>query len=602
MDRQDRAQSAQTSSFINYPTPQAHDVPYKAGPEPANPVVKGALLNILASVITTVPYLPSFLYANAGFPSLRKIKELDNVEARFEPVVIPTAAPNDEPLGSYTDVHAPHVKALLAKKREGGFYTIADFHDAYKRGSFTPVDVVIGLLPLIRRDVSDRSPHSTAFIDSKLDLVRQAAEKSAQRWKEGKPLGLLDGVPFAVKDEMDVKAYKRFVGTKHDFTEGKEVETSWCVRMLEEEGAIMIGKTNMHEIGMDVNNNNPNWGTPRNPNNQDYYCGGSSGGSAYAVASGLVPFAIGADGGGSIRIPSNFCGLYGLKPTHGRVSIAPCLNFANTNTVQGPLAANMLDLAISFRVLSKPDPSNSTSRHFAPPRPLSSPTKKTLGVYKPWFDRADPEVQEHCSSALRYFSTELGYKLVDISIPFVHEGQLAHAMTIMSEAHSSQLRDTSYLTAANRVLLKVSQQTPAADWLLAQRLRHLIMQHLAHLFQTHPDLIIITPTTPNAGWPIQAGEMGSGLFDGNTQIRTMEYVWLANFTGVPAIQFPVGYAETKHGDGKVPVGMCGHGEWGSEESLIQFGFDGEKWLHEGYKEGRKMPGAWVDVLKGATRT
>lgn len=346
----------------------------------------------------------------------------------------------------------------------------------------------------------------------------------------------------------------------------------------------------------DTTNNNLTWGTPLNPYNDRYYCGGSSGGAAYAVASGLVPFAIGSDGGGSVRIPSNFCGIYGLKPSHGRVSTAPLIQFANTTVVQGPLASNMADLEISYRVLAQPDPSHPVSRQFAPPRPLSAPGNKILGICKPWFDRAEPVVQEACNSALQYLTSELGYQIIDITLPFLHEGQLAHAMTILSEAATAQ-PSTTGLSPANKILLKVGASTPARDFLLAQRLRNLIMQHLAHLFQTHPGLIIVTPTTPTVGWPIGDGELAYGVSDGNTQVRTMEYVWLANFTGVPCIQFPVGYVEGIQGKGKVPVGLMGHGEWGSEDALIEFGFDGERWVGEGLNGGRLRPDGWMDLLK-----
>lgn len=108
----------------------------------------------------------------------------------------------------------------------------------------------------------------------------------------------------------------------------------------------------------------------------------------------------------------------------------------------------------------------------------------------------------------------------------------------------------------------------------------------------------MTPTTPNAGWPIGEGELTHGMTDGNMQVRNMEYVWLANFTGVPCIQFPVGYVEATKGEGKIPVGMMGHGEWGSEDELIEFGFDGEEWLARGYEGGRRRPEGWVDVLGG----
>ncbi|KAF2677565.1 glutamyl-tRNA amidotransferas-like protein subunit A [Lentithecium fluviatile CBS 122367] len=583
-------------TYANYPPAQAHEIPYRAPPAPQNPVVKGALLHYLANIVAAVPGLPSLLWSNAGFTSLRKLKEIEKIDPRYDPTVTPIPKSGDKAPTSHT-----HVTKLRAppSNADGRFYSIADFHDAYKNGRLTPVDVVEAILPLIRRDVENRSSHSTAFVNSRVDLVMQAAEASTKRWKEGNPLGILDGVPFGVKDDVNVKGYGRYIGTKRDYNEGKEVETSWCVRKVEEEGAVLVGKLNMHELGMDTTNNNPWWGTPLNPYNPNYYCGGSSGGPAYAVSSGLIPFAIGSDGGGSIRIPSNYCGLYGLKPSHGRVSIAPLHNAGKSVTVYGPISNNMGDLEVFFRVLAQPDPSQHASSQFAPPKPVSTPRNKTIGICKGWFDRADPIVQEKCQDALRYFTSELGYEIVDITLPFLYEGQMAHAMTILAEGATST-KNISNLTPANKILMRVAQQTPATDFLLAQKLRHVFMQHLAHLFAQHPGLVIVTPTTPNAGWPIGDGELAYGMTDGNTQVRNMEYVWLANFTGVPCIQFPVGFVEGKakgERKGKVPVGMMGHGDWGCEDALVEFGFDGERWLHEGCEGGRLRPEGWVDVLE-----
>jgi Asp-tRNA(Asn)/Glu-tRNA(Gln) amidotransferase A subunit family amidase len=166
--------------------------------------------------------------------------------------VIPIAHSDDEAPGSYTSATSlPRAPPNDGRPR---FYTIADFHDAYKSGAVTPTDIVDALLPLIRRDIAQRGPHSTAFTESKVELVRQAAETSTKRWKAGKPLGILDGVPFAVKDDLDVTGYKRHCGTSHDYTEGRPVETSWCVRKVEEEGAVLIGKLNMHELGSGESN------------------------------------------------------------------------------------------------------------------------------------------------------------------------------------------------------------------------------------------------------------------------------------------------------------------------------------------------------------
>ena len=128
-----------------------------------------------------------------------------------------------------------------------------------------------------------------------------------------------DGVPIAVKDEADLTGYRKSLGSRLDYTDPADA-TSVYVARLQAAGAVCLGKTTMHELGMDVTNNNPVHGTPPNPYNASYYTGGSSGGSAYAVAAGLVPIALGNDAGGSIRIPAAYCGAWGLKTTHGRVS------------------------------------------------------------------------------------------------------------------------------------------------------------------------------------------------------------------------------------------------------------------------------------------
>jgi len=197
--------------------------------------------------VAALPFLPQLLWSNANFASLRNCAELEGVDSRLDPTVIPIAQHGDEAPTSHT-----HITSLPRAPPTDGqprFYTIEDFHNAYKSGALTPSDVLESLLPLIRRDVAQRSPHATSFTETKIELVRQAVEASTRRWKAGKPLGILDGVPFAVKDDLDVHGYKRHVGTSHDYTEGRDVGTSWCVSKCEEEGAILIGKLNMHELG-----------------------------------------------------------------------------------------------------------------------------------------------------------------------------------------------------------------------------------------------------------------------------------------------------------------------------------------------------------------
>lgn len=197
---------------------------------------------------------------------------------------------------------------------------MVDYHTKYLSGELTPTAVVEALLPLIRRDIDSPSLHSLSFISTDVRLVLEAAHQSTARYAAGKSLGLLDGVPTAVKDDSDVAGYRTTFGrAENDELFPIARYSSYPVQKLLECGVIILGKTNMHEEGTDVTNLNTYWGTPRNPYNKKYYTGGSSGGAAYAIAAGIIPFALGTDGGGSIRIPSAFCGLYGLKPTHGRL-------------------------------------------------------------------------------------------------------------------------------------------------------------------------------------------------------------------------------------------------------------------------------------------
>ena len=351
----------------------------------------------------------------------------------------------------------------------------------------------------------------------------------------------------------------------------------------------------------DTSNNNPVTGTPLNPHNRHYYTGGSSGGSAYAVSAGLLPITLGADGGGSIRIPSTYCGIYGLKPSHNRISGSPTVGLAASCGVLGPMASSMADLEIAYRIMAIPDPSNAASALFVPPIPRSNVDySKAIGIYKPWFDQADTVVLNACHAAIAHYESE-GYRVIDVTLPYLPEGQIAHALTILSEI-STGVHELGHLTPANRILLSVGKHTPASDFLLAQKMRNLLMQHLSSLFTRYPGLLVVTPTTPNAGWHIAGGaaDLKYGISDANMSVRNMTYIWLANFTGCPALSIPVGMAAPKEGEGKIPVGLMAMAEWGAEESLFEWGRIGEAWAWERGNERVSKPKNWVDVLKMAS--
>ncbi|KAI1002294.1 hypothetical protein K3495_g5907 [Podosphaera aphanis] len=574
------------------PAVEAPPIPYHRNPD-SNPVLRGIYLIIGAWLISKLEFLQRFLWGNAGFNSLRTLAYLQNYPERWDPTVsVPLL--KDQSDSIKTDLlKTSHLDEYI----HGYSYTISEYHAFYTSGRITPLDVAEYILTLIRHDVVPASRHASAFISSNPEAILSAARDSTLRYKSKSPLSIFDGVPTAIKDEYHVAGYRTTTGRRSDSLPFQIAnESSWPVRKLEEAGAIILGKLNMHELGADTTNNNPNYGTPLNPYNNLYYTGGSSGGAGYAVSAGLLPFALGTDGGGSIRLPASFCGVYGLKPSHGRLG-----DTGSTVTVMGPIASTISDLEVVYHYLTGPE--NPTHLNFTSSLSISKP--KLIGICKAWFDRADPVVQRLCSAAVKHFETNLGYEVVDITLPCLSHGQTAHAMTILSEMSlrarcvnksSDWLRG---LNAANKILLTVGAQTSLRDYSLAQQLRNMLMQHLSFLYLKYPGLLIVTPTCPMAGWPIdQRVDLKYGISDGSKSMRCIEYAWLANFCGNPAISCPVGYAEPIKGHGRIPVGIMAMGEWGSEEQLLRWGRECENYLHN-EAGGRIRPKNWTDVVGAA---
>lgn len=254
------------------------------------------------------------------------------------------------------------------------------------------------------------------------------------------------------------------------------------------------------------------------------------------------------------------------------------MSLAPTVGVLGPMAASIDDLALAYRVMAAPAPASQDpiSSQFPKPVPLLSDRKrtKTIGIVRDWIDRAEAPVRAVFDTALDYYRQN-GYEIIDITIPYLPEGQRAHVLTIMAEIASGvDARQIKHLTAPNKVLVSMGMwQITAQDLLAAQRLRNLLMTHVAYLYKTHPGLMILSPTTPLPGWHIDGGEadLARGLSDGKTSVRNMEYVWLANFIGCPSINCPAGY-DRRSG---VPIGLMAMSDWGTEEDLIDFARDGE---------------------------
>lgn len=548
-----------------------------------NPYLTGTTLTVLSHVVTSFQFVQRFFWQNAHFGTLRHLDVLKSYPACYHPLVVPPT----------NGVNPGNTSELFKTPPDTTFYSSADFVDVYNSKRTTPLAVAEHLLSLVKE-----APHSVAFAELRPELTLAAAKASTERYANGNPLGPLDGVPIAVKDEVDIHGYTRTFGSAKTWDHGKG-ETAWSIQKLEEAGAVIIGKTNMHEFGTDTTNNNPVHGTPRNPYNKDYYTGGSSGGTAYAIGSGLVPIAVGADGGGSIRLPSSYCGIYGIKTSHGRISARPTPSLTTSNGVVGPMASSLADLALAYRVMSKPDPLEPSSAPFPKPLPLlspiSSPTRKRIGIYRPWFDDSSKVVSALCNQAIQHLITFSDYELIEMpTIPYLNESRMAHALTIITEMSTFINGDYKSLNAVNKILMSVASQTMAVDFSAANQVRALMMSHFAWIWEQYPGMILLTPTVPNPGRKIQERELAAGVSDTNSSLASMRYVFLANFIGTPALNVVVGYDDDS-GSG-IPVGLMGMGEWGTEEQLFGWGKDVTENFVKG--SGRRKGETWVDVLGG----
>ncbi|KAI8220394.1 Fatty acid amide hydrolase [Colletotrichum sp. SAR 10_99] len=569
--------------------------------EDQNPVLRGWPLVAGSTILANSGAVQRFFWSNAKFGSIRDLPGLDDYRYRFAPDVIclSETGSHPDPIPFSAEVTTPAPADQPAR-----YLSSADYHALYKTGAVTPLDVVQALLPLIRRAEGhpppQTGPYANAWVAShgREDLAIDAARASTERWRRGEPLGPLDGVPIGVKDDIDVKGYVSHNGMQYrpDLPWFKPAEkTWWPVEQLEAAGAIVLGKNAMHELGGDTNGCNPRWGTPTNWHNKSYYPGGSSSGGGSALGAGIVPISIGTDAGGSIRIPSSFNGIYGLKPSHHRTC---AMN--SSMCVVGPLAATVSDLTIAYRLMSRPNPNDPIQGLYTPSIPPSPSAPKTIAIDEAWWSKASGPVASICRAAVDNFKSQ-GYSVVDIRIPYLREIQLMHSATCVTEMqdlarhrHPDPAAWQSIINHANKVTMSVGTQTPAGDYMKYNQLRDLLMKHLAHLFEENPGMLVVTPTTPLPGWPKHPGDEAYGVSDTNTTIANMSYVYVANVSGCPAVTAPVGYVDPVQGEGKIPVGLMAMAEWGCEEQLLGWAREAETYLH---KEGRQRPEGWVDVIE-----
>ncbi|MBI4956101.1 MAG: amidase [Myxococcales bacterium] len=543
----------------------AYDLKPIKAPRAAGLLLRGFVVAVENAA--TGALLADKLLGDAGILALRE-REVHTPLAAAHPVLdhgLPRAATGRPPvdLGALGD-------RLPAPPARGTQEGVLDFARAYRDKRTDPRAVAERALAIVA-ETEARSPALRLFIaQDKDDLLRQA-DASAARHAAGKSLGPLDGVPVAVKDELDQAGYPTTVGTRFLGTTPATADAEVVAR-LRRAGALLVGKANMHEIGLGVTGLNPHHGAARNPHDPARATGGSSSGPAAAVAAGVCPLAVGADGGGSIRIPAALCGVFGLKATFGRVSEHGAAELCWSVGHVGPIAGSARDLALGYAAMAGLDEKDPQSL-WQPEVDLDGLERPDLagvrlGIYRPWFEDAEPDVVAR-TRALVDALCAAGATLVDVELPELETLRAVHLVTIVGEmaaAHAGHYaRHRTDYGLDTRLNLALGRRFQAYDYVHAQRHRARLGRLYAEAFA--PIDALVTPATGCTAPLLPADALETGESNLPVTERIMRFAALANLTGQPAVSVPAGYDATG-----LPVGLQLVGKPWQEALLLRLAF------------------------------
>lgn len=435
--------------------------------------------------------------------------------------------------------------------------TISEVAKVLAIGEISPVE----LLEIQLERIGRLDPQLHAFITLTPDDARAKARESEARFLNGKPRGALDGIPIALKDLFETKGIRTTAGTKclENFVPGQDCAV---VERLREAGAVILGKLNMHECALGVTNDNLIFGRCRNPWALDHIPGGSSGGSAVALAARLCFGALGTDTGGSTRVPAALCGMVGLKPTYGRISLRGVIPVSWTLDHIGPMGRSVRDVALLLEAIAGYDPEDPTSINV-----VSGSYTETLDGELPkvriglanqgLFAEADVEVSKALTEAAKVFG-RLGANIEEIEITTPKSSGISS--TEAAVFYRQYLREHPDDFGADiRSLLEAGATRPATDYAEARRAQLIIRRQFEGLFESFD--LLLTPTTPIAA-PTLAGGTPSHLSHELTR-----FTGVFNIAGVPAISMPGGM--TKSG---LPIGIQLAGPHWKEASLLRAAF------------------------------
>lgn len=461
--------------------------------------------------------------------------------------------------------------------------SISEIREKYLSGETTPSTFIEKTLG----DIKDKDKEINAFTEIYDDAISEAKKATEVFAKEGEKTPPLLGVPVAIKNNILIKGKKATAASKmlKSYT---AVYDATIISRLKAAGAILVGATNMDEFAMGGSTETSAFGPTKNPLDPTRVPGGSSGGSAAAVAMGAVPVAIGTDTGGSIRQPASYCGLVGFKPTYGAVSRYGMIAMGSSLDQAGPLTTTVADAELVHDIMAGIDPKDNTTiaDDTYPLVPLKD--TYTFGVPKHFLaEGVDPDVLEVFNDHIESLKAQ-GHEVVDIELPLFEKGLAAYYIVMPAEVSSNLARYDGIrfgLSVDDGGLLDVYRNSRAAGFGKEVKQRILLGTYVLSsgyydAYYTKAELArnkmrrelndtfinvdaIITPTAPTPAFKL--GEQEDPLAMYKQDIFTVP----VNLTGVPAISFPMG--EVKREDVTLPIGVQYIAPHGGDARLFDLG-------------------------------
>ncbi|HEX6997122.1 MAG TPA: amidase [Gammaproteobacteria bacterium] len=422
--------------------------------------------------------------------------------------------------------------------------TIEQASRLIRAGLVSPVDLTRAYLAAIEK----RQPQVNAYITVTAELALQQAEALQAELAQGRWRGPLHGVPIALKDNIDTAGILTSAGSAL-FAERVPREDAEVYRRLKNAGAVLLGKLNMHELAYGGTSAITHYGPVHNPWDLERIPGGSSGGSAAAVAARMCPAALGTDTLASIRQPAAYCGVVGLKPTHGLASIRGIVPVAESLDHVGPLCRTVGDACLVLQAIAGFDPLDPVSVRAEVPDYASALYRRVsglrVGIPRQFYDDLDPAIASAAQEALRVLDG-LATRARDVTLP-----PLPDFGALLAEAywyHDEYLADPAKRALYHPVTLErllAAGQVPTTAYYEARRAQALARHAIAAVFEDVD--VLVTPTTPRLPEEIRNAENPATASGAETSVRN---TWPFNLYGIPTVSVPCGFSASG-----LPIGL-----------------------------------------------